>query len=225
MASVSYWLGSEDSSKQSSYTRTITASQINTWVSSNIPKYATINSVKLYCSCRKSALSATGEIKVTVGSTTLLAKNDVINSATAYKVDLELKSYVSSGTATAGYINGDVAVTLYGANAYWYCNDMEIVFDYTVHSHTEVTIPAVAPTCTAAGKTEGKKCSACGAIITEQQTIPALGHTAGTPVTENRVEATCTTDGSYDEVVYCTVCGAEISRTKKTIVECKTKRN
>ena len=36
---------------------------------------------------------------------------------------------------------------------------------------------------------------------------------AGEPVRENEVEATCTTDGSYDEVVYCTGCGAELSRT------------
>ena len=42
-------------------------------------------------------------------------------------------------------------------------------------------------------------------------------HTEGTPVKENVVEATCTTDGSYDEVVYCAVCEAELSRTPKTI--------
>ena len=42
-------------------------------------------------------------------------------------------------------------------------------------------------------------------------------HTAGTAVQENVVAATCTTAGSYDEVVYCTSCGAEMSRTAKTI--------
>ena len=41
-------------------------------------------------------------------------------------------------------------------------------------------------------------------------------HTAGTPVNENIVPATCTTDGSHDEVVYCSVCNREMSRTNKT---------
>ncbi len=31
------------------------------------------------------------------------------------------------------------------------------------------------------------------------------------------VPSTCTEDGSYDEVVYCTVCKEEISRVSKTI--------
>ena len=42
-------------------------------------------------------------------------------------------------------------------------------------------------------------------------------HTPGAAVHENEVAATCTTGGSYDEVVYCTECEAEISRTAKTI--------
>ncbi|WP_455721538.1 MBG domain-containing protein [Agathobacter sp.] len=42
---------------------------------------------------------------------------------------------------------------------------------------------------------------------------------AETPVVENRVEATCTEAGSYDEVYYCTVaeCKAELERVHKTI--------
>ena len=124
------------------------------------------------------------------------------------------------------------------------------------HTGSQVTLSAVAPTCEATGLTEGKKWSCCNAIITAQQTvpklghnyvgavtkqptctekgvktytcqndashkyteeIPATGHTSGAAVIENRVEATCTASGSYDEVVYCTVCGAELSRTKVTV--------
>ena len=44
-----------------------------------------------------------------------------------------------------------------------------------------------------------------------------ISHTNGTATTENKVDATCTTDGSYDEVVRCTVCNAEIKREKKII--------
>lgn len=42
-------------------------------------------------------------------------------------------------------------------------------------------------------------------------------HTAGEPTQENVVPATCTVDGSYDEVIKCTECGEEMSRTHKTI--------
>ena len=45
----------------------------------------------------------------------------------------------------------------------------------------------------------------------------ACTHTPGAAVRENEVPATCVKDGSYDEVVYCTVCNTELSRTPKTI--------
>lgn len=41
-------------------------------------------------------------------------------------------------------------------------------------------------------------------------------HTAGEPTRENVVNATCTTDGSYDEVIKCTECGEVMSTTHKT---------
>lgn len=42
-------------------------------------------------------------------------------------------------------------------------------------------------------------------------------HEPGEAVEENRVEPTCTTPGSYEKVVYCSVCGEEISREKVSI--------
>ena len=48
----------------------------------------------------------------------------------------------------------------------------------TAKGHTEETIPAVPATCTAAGKTEGKKCSVCGEVLEAQQEVPATGHTS-----------------------------------------------
>lgn len=41
-------------------------------------------------------------------------------------------------------------------------------------------------------------------------------HTAGEPTRENVVNATCTTEGSYDEVIKCTECGEVMSTTHKT---------
>ncbi len=83
--------------------------------------------------------------------------------------------------------------------------------------HTIVTIPGYAATPTTPGLTDGKKCGACGLVIQEQVEIPvAHSHTADYK-TENRIEATCTTNGSYDSVKYCTVCLEELSRTPTTI--------
>ena len=73
-------------------------------------------------------------------------------------------------------------------------------------------------TCTAAA-TYYVRCDNCDAV-SDSKTVPvgdANGHSPAAAVRENEVAATCTAAGSYDEVVYCSVCKAEISRAQKTI--------
>ncbi|MCD7747946.1 MAG: glycosyl hydrolase 53 family protein, partial [Firmicutes bacterium] len=91
-------------------------------------------------------------------------------------------------------------------------------------SRETVTVPATghdyvafvtAPTCTEKGYTT-YTCLVCGDSYTADETA-ATGHTAGEAVEENHVDATCTTNGSYDSVVYCSVCGDEISRETVTV--------
>ena len=59
--------------------------------------------------------------------------------------------------------------------------------------------------------------------ITEDITAVAqwkeIPHTPKDAIRENEIAETCTSEGSYDEVVYCSVCGEEISRTPKTIAK------
>ena len=87
---------------------------------------------------------------------------------------------------------------------------------WTVKAHKTVNDTAVGATCTTTGLTEGSHCSNCGEVLVAQKVTNALGHTAGTAVIENEEEATVDSYGRYDEVVYCTVCGAELSR--KTVI-------
>lgn len=79
----------------------------------------------------------------------------------------------------------------------------EVVEETPAKGHTAVTDAAVAPTCTEPGKTEGSHCSVCNEVLTEQQTIAALGHDMGEYVqtkaptcTEKGVKtATCKREG------------------------------
>ena len=52
-------------------------------------------------------------------------------------------------------------------------------------------------------------CEYCGNVAGECK--------AGAPVIENSTAATCGEAGSYDEVVYCSVCGDELNRTTYTV--------
>lgn len=68
--------------------------------------------------------------------------------------------------------------------------------------HTIVDIPAVAPTCTKAGSTAGKKCSVCGTVTVEPQEVKALGHSYGEWTTLK--DATCTQNGTKQRT--CSTC-------------------
>ena len=81
--------------------------------------------------------------------------------------------------------------------------------------HDMVVDTAVAPTCESTGLTEGSHCTRCDHKIAQEE-VAALGHNAGEAVVENKVAPNCTEDGSHDEVVYCTVCGDELSRNTVT---------
>ena len=81
--------------------------------------------------------------------------------------------------------------------------------------------------CATEGSSAYWRCSRCGKYFSDEAgtteieanswIIPATGHTPGEPVRENEVAATCTKEGSYDEVVFCSVCGEELSRETKII--------
>ena len=78
--------------------------------------------------------------------------------------------------------------------------------------HTEVVDEAVAPDCVNTGLTEGKHCSVCDTVLVVQEVVEATGHTEGEAVKENEIAPDCVNPGTYDSVIYCAVCEAEVRR-------------
>ena len=68
--------------------------------------------------------------------------------------------------------------------------------------HTVEVDPAVSPTCTSEGLTEGSHCSVCRVIILERNVVPELGHDV---VADPAVLPTCTQEGK-SEGAHCGVC-------------------
>ena len=108
--------------------------------------------------------------------------------------------------------------------------DMNLWAVFRPHEHNLNLVSAVDETCTTPGHTAYYTCSKCdnwfedaggNNVISDHSTvvIPAKGHSAGTPVEENKVLPTYEEYGSYDEVTYCTDCGAELGRVHKKIAK------
>lgn len=77
-----------------------------------------------------------------------------------------------------------------------------------------ISVEAVEATCTEAGHTAEHKCSVCGEVLTESETVPAKGHT---PVADPAVAPTCTESG-LTEGSHCGVCGAVLEEQKEVPV-------
>ena len=142
-----------------------------------------------------------GQTFISGGSVSAYSKYEIaFDHAPTYGTNYVPKvTYGESDTSTVTKINPDNSV--YTSNKYVLIEKSNINDDHEQCGHSANTNP----TC------EGANCSVCGTYIAP------TGHKNGDPVTENRTFASCTEGGSYDEVVYCSVCNAEISRETKAI--------
>ena len=94
----------------------------------------------------------------------------------------------ASGHELTGYLKEDSTCGKTGHEAYWKCSRCGKLFSDEA-GQTEITGPVV---------------------------IPLKDHTPAKAVRENVVASTAAAEGHYDSVVYCTACGAELSRTVVT---------
>lgn len=95
------------------------------------------------------------------------------------------------------------------------------------HTHVLVKVEAKAATCTETGNIEYWTCEGCNKLfadkdgkteINTEDTVKAkIAHTPAASTKENETAATCENDGSYEEVVKCSICGEEISRKTVTV--------
>jgi hypothetical protein len=107
----------------------------------------------------------------------------------------DVRTYISNDNATCT-VNGTKR------GACYYCGSEVIVDDENnpALGHDIVVDNAIAPTCTGTGLTEGSHCSRCDGATTEQEVVPALGHSYNPVVTA----PTCT-EGGY--TTYTCACG------------------
>ncbi len=78
--------------------------------------------------------------------------------------------------------------------------------------HIETNIAAISATCTSEGRTQGKQCLICKEILVAQTVVAKLAHTTGAVIVENNIAPDCVNNGSYQNVVYCTICNTELKR-------------
>ena len=169
----------------------------------------------------KCTVKATSEMGVArVQFPTWTVKNNQDDIASEWPSNKAVRGTISGNTVTfrvnASAHNNETG--LYATHIY--------AFD-KIGNATSIAVPTVnvhnhnwnsgtvtkAATCAATGE-KTLTCTVCSQTKTE--VIPKTAHTPAAAVQENKKASTCTEKGSYEAVVYCSACGAEISREAKS---------
>ena len=136
---------------------------------------------------------------------TEISRKTITDKATGHKAQAAVKENVKAPTCTAAGSHDDVV----------YCSVCQAEISRTTVTdkalgHDWDSATGKCKRCETAcdHKWTNGKCDTCGY---------ACQHVGGDAVKEKEVPATCTKDGSHDEVVYCTICKSEVSR--KTVTD------
>ena len=160
---------------------------------------------------------ATGKASVTIDSDAEVIVGidvDVPNETTEFEIELIRTSELDETETDKTLQNPECGKT-YVCKATVGENDY--LSDVVTVGHNIVSVDAKAPTCTEIGWDAYEYCTAC--TYTTYVELPADpdAHTPLEAVKENEVAPKCDVAGSYDLVVYCDDCGAELDRDTKTV--------
>ena len=95
-------------------------------------------------------------------------------------------------------------------NVTWTTSNASIV---TVDTNGKITAVGVGTATITVTTADGNKTAQCTVVVSAK----VCPHTTTRTERENEVDSTCKVTGTYDEVVYCSTCGDELSRTEKII--------
>ena len=127
------------------------------------------------------------------------------NIASGDKVIINASSATFKMGNTGNATNGQVRIT-----------NIEVSYKaFAPCTHENTTTTTNEASCKDMGLTT-VTCDDCGEIVSQSE-IPATGHAPAEAVVENFVDSTCSAVGSYDEIVYCSVCKETLSRTEHTV--------
>ena len=143
-------------------------------------------------------------------ATGMVVKKIYNNDEEAICTDYTVGEIEGTGTVSVDISKGNVKTTI----------------NITVNHNLSETA-ANAETCTENGNNKYYKCSVCNKYFSDENAeteiaenswiIVAHGHSKSAAVKENVEKEGCEKAGSYDEVVYCSECGTEITRKEVTV--------
>ncbi len=161
-------------------------------------------------SSEEDCLPVGGDLQLTATAAT--RNGSYINHLVTFTSSDEAIATVDSKTGLVHGISiGEVTITATSYSGKTAAIDLAVVNHQG--NHIPVIDPAVEPTCTKPGLTEGSHCELCNEIITAQTVIPATGHTL---TAHARVDANCTTAGT-EAYWKCSVCNKLFSNADATI--------
>ena len=160
---------------------------------------------------------ATGKASVTIDSDAEVIVGidvDVPNETTEFEIELIRTSEMDETETDKTLQNPEcgktyVCKTSVGETVY--------LSDVVTVGHNIVSVDAKAPTCTEIGWDTYEYCTACTYTTYVELSADPDAHTPLEAVKENEVAPKCDVTGSYDLVVYCDDCGAELDRDTKTV--------
>ena len=136
------------------------------------------------------------------------------NPANLTNIQADLKVYASFRSEAHSYSSGiTLAPTCSAEGTKTYSCTCGRSYEETLPmtEHTPVADPAIAPTCTQTGLTEGSHCSVCNAVLIKQEVLPTVDHSY---IGEVTTSPTCHSEGV--KTYTCTKCNHSYTETIPT---------